>query len=106
MDLDRAFHDQIAIISGNRTMIQLLKMFNQLMEQYRRQRRVGFSSKSSAEEEFGGVINAIAEGDEEQARIAMAHHFRLSKAKALVEEINKNTDSVSVTSNKSNGMNG
>jgi GntR family transcriptional repressor for pyruvate dehydrogenase complex len=103
MKLDLDFHALVAEFSENRTLVKLLQMFNELMRQYIQQHRMGFSTKASGQQEFNDLIMAVADGDEEQARMAMARHLRLSKQMALIEEINRGSDQLVTTEDEGKG---
>jgi GntR family transcriptional repressor for pyruvate dehydrogenase complex len=83
VDLDVAFHQHIAAISGNRILIEMLATSRSLL-------RVGFENAvddardiDAAIEEHHAVAEAIAAGDPAAAQAAMARHMVTASARIV-----------------------
>jgi GntR family transcriptional regulator, transcriptional repressor for pyruvate dehydrogenase complex len=94
-----AVHMAIASMSGNPTLIRLLQTFQDLLTEYRRKRRIGFSTTDSSIQEYRSILNAIEAGDADSARQYMARHLAQSKRHALVDQINEQSDQTETGNN-------
>jgi DNA-binding FadR family transcriptional regulator len=92
IEAEIAVHLSIANMSGNSTLIRLLQIFQDLLTEYRRKRRIGFSTTDSSINDYRAILDAIEVGDAETARKCMARHLAQSKRHALVDQINEQSE--------------
>ncbi len=92
MQADIAIHQAIAQMSGNRSLKRILQTFQDLLTELRQDKQSGFTNSLIVEDEFHEILKAIEQGDEDQARQAMARHLQVTKQRALVEQINDRSE--------------
>ncbi len=97
MDGELVIHMTIAQMSGNRTLSRIIQTFQELLRDYRTQKKVAFASYPSTGDEYNDILMAIRDGDEELARQMMTQHLQMSKSLALVVKINEHTEHLEKT---------
>ncbi len=76
LEADLLFHETLAAMAGNRTLIYLLRIIRETLFECVQEQRVGFSTRTSAGDDHQRILEALQAGDEIMARAAMAQHLR------------------------------
>ncbi len=92
MIAEHEVHMSIARMSGNRVLIRFIHTFQDLLNDFRQKNQIGFSTNTSAFQDYMEIYQAIDQGDSEGARRGMARHMQSSKKRALVEQMNERTE--------------
>ena len=103
LDAELAVHMAIVNMAGNRTLSRILQTFQDLLKDYRKDHRIGFSISPTSNQEYLDILKAIEMGDGEAARLGMKCHLQKSKVKALVEQINDHLDHKETEQDKAKG---
>lgn len=92
LEQELAVHLTIAQMAGNNTLFRFIQTFEELLHEYRKSRKIGFSLSQEAVNEYKEILAAIENSDSRAARLSMARHLQKSKRQALVEQINESTE--------------
>lgn len=91
---EQAVHLTIAQMAGNSTLLRFLQTFEDLLYDYRKNHKIGFSLSRDTVNEYKEILAAIENSDSRAARLSMARHLQKSKRQALIEQINENAERV------------
>ena len=84
MEINKSFHEIVYGASGSRFLVQILKSYQEYVQQTRKVTVYCEENLSSILEEHGEILKAIRERDEEKATEKMLEHLSNSQARAEV----------------------
>jgi GntR family transcriptional repressor for pyruvate dehydrogenase complex len=95
MEAEMAVHLAIANATGNTTLARILQIFQTLLRDYRKSKKLGFSPALSGVDEYQEILKAIESGDADAARSGMARHLYSSRLRATAEQLREHSETQS-----------
>lgn len=103
MEAEENVHRTIAQMSGNRSLLRFIITFQDLLKTYRENKKIGFSTDDTSDQDYLDLLEAMIDGDADTARGIMARHLQKSKRFALVAQLGEQAALNNATAEKAEG---